>query len=122
VTRRHLSELLERVLQSEQEGVLAAGWNKRKTGRSGWRNGYYRRGLVTPHGPLQVRIPRCRRGGLDCSWVFSRYQRRVADVDRIPRHAYVLGASTRGVAELSEQVFGGRLSHQTVSRLGGVGG
>jgi transposase-like protein len=64
-----------------------------------------------------VRIPRCRRGGLDCSILFDRYQRRLADVDRILRHAYLLGVSTRGAAELAEQVFGGQLSHQTVSRL-----
>ena len=50
-TRRQLTGLLEMVLKSEQEGVLAAGWNERKTGRSGWRNGYYRRGLVTSAGP-----------------------------------------------------------------------
>ena len=34
-------------------------------------------------------------------------QRRIADVDRILRHAYLLGASTRGTAALAEQVFGG---------------
>jgi transposase-like protein len=49
--------------------------------------------------------------------IFDRYQRRIADVDRILCHAYLLGASTRGTAELAEQVFGGSLSHQTVSQL-----
>jgi transposase-like protein len=46
--------------------------------------------------------------------VFGRYQRRVADVDRILLHAYLAGVSTRATAELAEQVFGGQLSHQTV--------
>lgn len=49
--------------------------------------------------------------------LFDRYQRRIADVDRILRHAYLLGTSTRGTAQLAEQVFGGTVSHQTVSRL-----
>jgi len=49
--------------------------------------------------------------------LFDRYQRRVADVDRILRHAYLLGASTRGTAQLAEQVFGGTVSHETISRL-----
>ena len=117
-TRRQVTGLLEAVLLSEQQERIAARWNERKVGRSGWRNGFYRRSLLSPQGLLQVKIPRCRRGGLDCRRLFDRYQRRLADVDRILRHAYLLGVSTRGVAELAEQVFGGQLSHQTVSQLG----
>ena len=73
--------------------------------------------MTTPYGPLTINIPRCRSGGLNCSAIFDRYQRRIADVDRILRHAYLLGASTRGTAELAEQVFGGSVSHQTISRV-----
>lgn len=109
--------MLEQVLLSEQQQLLAAGWNERSAARAGWRNGFYRRRLLTPQGHLSVKVPRCRQATLDCGLIFDRYQRRVADVDRILRHAYLLGASTRGVAELAEQVFGGGLSHQTVSRL-----
>lgn len=112
-----VSQLIEATLNIEQEVRLAAGWNERTDRRRGYRNGSYRRRLTSPHGPLSVAIPRCREGGLDCGLIFDRYQRRIADVDRILRHAYLLGTSTRGTAELAEQVFGGRLSHQTVSRV-----
>lgn len=109
--------LIEKTLKIEQEVRLAAKWNQRSVGRCGYRNGSYRRRLVTPHGPLNIAIPRCREGGMDCGLIFDRYQRRLPDVSRILRHAYLLGASTRGTAELAEQVFGDSLSHQTVSRL-----
>ena len=109
---------IQRLLESEQQEMIGAGWNERKTDRSTWRNGFRRRRLMTPQGLLQVNIPRCRQGGIDCSILFDRYQRRIADVDRILRHAYLAGASTRAVAQLAEQVFGGTLSHQTVSQLG----
>jgi len=109
--------ILEQVLLIEQRHLIGAEWNQRQPGRTGWRNGFYRRRLLTPHGHLRVKVPRCRQVALDCGLIFDRYQRRVADVDRILRHAYLLGASTRGVAELAEQVFGGMLSHQTVSQL-----
>jgi putative transposase len=112
-----VGSLIEQVLLWEQQAHLAAGWNQRTQAREGYRNGYYARRLTTPHGILKVKIPRCRDGGLDRSRVFDRYQRRIVDVDRILRHAYLLGASTRGTAELAEQVFGGTLSHQTVSRI-----
>lgn len=113
-----VGDLLQEVLQAEQEQFLKAAWNKRPDGRRGWRNGFYRRGLLTPQGPLQVKIPRCRQGGVDCSMIFDRYQRRIADVDRILLHAYLLGTSTRATSQLAEQVFGGSISHQTISQLG----
>jgi transposase-like protein len=109
--------LLQEVLELEQEVHLGAAWNQRGEFRKGYRNGYRPRQLGTPYGPLQVKVPRCREVSLDCSALFDRYQRRIRDVDRILLHAYLLGASTRGTAELAEQVFGGQLSHQTVSRL-----
>ncbi|MCJ7544764.1 MAG: IS256 family transposase [Phycisphaerae bacterium] len=112
-----VQDVAEQTLELEMQAYLQAAWNQRTPTRRGYRNGHYRRGLATPHGPLSVRIPRCRFGGLDCWRLFDRYQRRIADVDRILRHAYLLGVSTRGTAELAEQVFGGRLSHQTVSQL-----
>jgi len=113
-----VAEVLQQVLLAQQQQRLRAGWNARDGHRRGWRNGFYRRRLLTPHGPLQVKIPRCRNGGTDCSALFDRYQRRIADVDRILLHAYLCGTSTRATAELAEQVFGGQLSHQTVSQLG----
>jgi putative transposase len=115
--RQTVADMISTVLQFEQQVHLAAGWNERSPTRRGYRNGTRQRGLTTPQGKVRVTIPRVRHGGLDCSLIFERYQRRVADVDRILRHAYLLGTSTRGTAELAEQVFGGTVSHQTVSRL-----
>ena len=115
--RRMVTMLLEKTLQLQQQAVLAAGWNERTDRRRGYRNGTYCRRLITSQGPVTIAVPRCRAGGLDRSMIFDRYQRRVADVDRILRHAYLLGASTRGTAQLAEQIFGDTLSHQAVSRL-----
>lgn len=115
--RTMVTEMIQTALKMEQQAQLAAGWNQRTDRRRGYRNGSYRRRLISPYGPLTVTIPRCRQGGLDCGLIFNRYQRRVGDVDRILRHAYLLGTSTRGTAELAEQIFGDSLSHQTVSRL-----
>lgn len=117
LVKRLVRDLAEQVLQLELEAYLAAGWNERTASRRGYRNGHYRRCLTTAYGALQLKIPRCRGSGFDCSAVFDRYQRRIADVARILRHAYLLGTSMRGTAQLAEQVFGGCLSHQTVSRL-----
>jgi transposase-like protein len=115
--RTMVTHLIENVLKAQQQDHLAAAWNHRSGQRRGYRNGFYRRKLTTPYGPVDVAVPRCRNSRLDCSAIFDRYQRRIADVDRILRHSYLLGCSTRGTAQLAEQVFGGTLSHQTVSRV-----
>lgn len=115
--RRLATSLAENVLESLRDKQLGVAWNQRADGRSGYRNGYYRRTLSTPHGPLSIRVPRLRRGALDASVVFDRYQRRLPDVQRILRHSYLLGASTRALGPLAEQIFGRSLSHQTISRL-----
>jgi len=117
MVRQLVMELAEQVLELAMQAHVGAGWNERSERRRARRNGHYRRRLTTPQGALEVKVPRCRVGGIDRSMIFDRYQRRIADVERILRHAYLLGASTRGVAELAEQLFGGHLSHQTVSKL-----
>jgi putative transposase len=115
--RRLVAELAEKVLQLQMDAYLKARWNQRSPNRCGYRNGYYLRGLTTPHGVVNLRVPRCRDRRFDSSVVFDRYQRRITDVERILRHAYLIGASTRGLSELAEQIFGGSVSHQTIARL-----
>ena len=114
---RLIVEMAEQMLQLQMDAWLQAGWNQRTADRLGYRNGYYQRTLTTPHGVVSLRVPRCRNRGFDSSVVFDRYQRRIADVEHILRHAYLLGASTRGLSKLAEQIFGGSVSHQTISRL-----
>ncbi len=115
--RQQVTGFLEQALLLVQQQQLGAAWNERSAQRRGLRNGFYRRRLVTPHGPLRVKVPRCRIGGVDCSLMFNRYERRIADVNRLLRHAYLVGVSTRDTARLAEQIFGASLSHQTVSAL-----
>jgi putative transposase len=115
--RQLVTQFAEQAMQLLLEEAVGAKGYQRSPQRRAWRNGYYRRQLATGYGPLTLRVPRRRDGGLDCRLIFEPYQRRVADVERALCHAYLLGVSTRGTAELAEQLFGGSLSHQTVSRL-----
>jgi transposase-like protein len=110
-------ELIERALEALRQEQVRAAWNQRTAQRLDQRNGYRQRQLMTPHGVLTIRVPRLRQGTFDTGAIFQRYQRRIADVERILRHAYLVGVSTRDTAELAEQIFGGSLSHQTISRL-----
>ena len=115
--QRLVAGLIHMALVTLQREQLQAAWNQRTAQRRGWRNGYRRRQLTTAHGVLTIRVPRTREGTFDQTVVFERYQRRIADVERVLRHAYLVGVSTRDTAQLAEQLFGGSLSHQTISRL-----
>jgi putative transposase len=109
--------LIETGLAALLQKHLQAAWNQRTSQRRDWRNGYRPRRLMTPHGVLRIRVPRTRRQTFDPRVIFARYQRRITDVERVLRHAYLLGVSTRDTARLAEQLFGGSLSHQTISSL-----
>lgn len=114
VTEDWVNQALE-ALAAEAAG---AAWHERSVARRAWRNGHRGRRLLTRHGLLRLTVPRLRGRRLDTALVFDRYQRRQRDVDRVLLRAYVVGVSTRDTAELSEQLFGDVLSHETVSRLG----
>ena len=118
---RHMKLMAQNFIQSALEALrdqaVVLAWNQRCPQRPDHRNGYYPRTLGSLYGPLDLRIPRCRSLALDTWIIFERYQRRMSDVDRILRHTYLLGASTRGDAELAEQIFGGSLSPQSISNL-----
>lgn len=110
-------KFVQNALECLRDQTLASAWNQRDRLRQDYRNGYYPRSLSSLYGPLELTVPRCRNAPLDSWIIFDRYQRRMNDVDRILRHAYLLGVSTRGDAELAEQVFGGSLSQQSISNL-----
>jgi putative transposase len=109
--------LIQMALEQLLAEQLQARWNQRTDQRQGQRNGYRQRGLMTAHGTLTLRVPRPRKGPFDPALIFQRYQRRLTQVERVLRHAYLLGVSTRDTAALAEQLFGGVLSHQTISHL-----
>jgi hypothetical protein len=69
-----IREALQEVLEGEMTEFLGAGLGERTKSRTGYRAGYYSRGLVTRIGKLELRVPRDRNGEFS-SALFERYQR-----------------------------------------------
>ncbi len=114
---RVLKGLLEGALEEEMTVLLAAGRFRRTEERRGCRNGFYQRDLATQIGIVTaIRVPRAR-GQVVQRSVFSRYQRRQAQVNRAIRAVFLAGVSTRRVGETLEALLGDRVSAQTVSRV-----
>jgi putative transposase len=69
-----MKEALHEVLDAEMTEFLGAGPGERTEERTGYRAGYYSRGLITRIGKLELRVPRDRNGEFSTA-LFERYQR-----------------------------------------------
>ena len=69
-----MKEALQEVLEAEMSEFLGAAPSERSETRSGYRAGYYHRGLVTRIGKLELRVPRDRSGEFSTA-LFERYAR-----------------------------------------------
>lgn len=114
-----LAEILragvQALMEAERDVYVGAEPFERGEGRRAQRNGYKPRTQRTRAGTLELRVPQTRDGGFFPS-VLERYQRSEGALISALAECYVQGVSTRKVAAICEELFGDRLSHQTVSR------
>lgn len=113
-----LAEILragvQALMEAERDTYVGAAPFERGEERQAQRNGYKPRTLVTRVGKLDLRVPQTRDGFFPS--VLERYQRSEAALITALAECYVQGVSTRKVATICEELFGDRLSHETVSR------
>jgi putative transposase len=112
-----LKELLEGALEEDINHQLGISRVYERIGARDQRNGYYTRTLETQRGTVPaLRVPRSRRGVYTPS-VFSRYQRRSAELDDLICEMFLSGTSTRRVGELLAGLTGQPACATTVSRV-----
>jgi transposase-like protein len=109
--RRCLEEEMDHRVRCWLEDSLGRGEQDR-------RNESYRRHFRTALGDIEVSIPRTRH--FSPVSVAQAYARRSGDVDRAILACFVLGLSTRKVAEALLPILGERVSASTVSRVSRV--
>lgn len=86
-----------------------------RRGEADRRNGGYRRWLLTELGAIELEVPRTRT--FSAMKAVHAYARRAPHVDRMILSCFVLGLSTRKVAEALLPVLGELVSATTVSRV-----
>lgn len=107
---------LETVLEEVVRDMIGARRWQRLASRKDVRNGTYLRSLLTTMGMIEVAVPRTRENG-SAVGVLGRYKRRSAELDDGIVAAYVHGASTRDIGEITEALVGENVSRSTVSRV-----
>jgi len=104
-------------LEGELTAKLGAERYEHTNERRAYRNGHYRRDLLSKYGPIEgIRVPRMDQGGMEFN-VFDRYERRRHDVDAVFGQLFLNGVSTRKLRGIAEELYWKSVSPQTVSNV-----
>jgi putative transposase len=117
LARDAIGVVMEDVMREELDAVIGVGWGESSPKRKGYRNGFYRRDLVTSSGRLEdLNVPRDREGQFHTR-AFERYQRYEPHIAEGLTQMFVAGTSTHKVGEVAETLLGVAPSASTISRL-----
>ncbi len=117
LARDAIRVVMEDVMREELDAVIGVGWGESSPKRKGYRNGFYRRDLVTSSGRLEdLKVPRDREGQFHTQ-AFERYQRYEPHIAEGLTQMFVAGTSTHKVGKVAETLLGVAPSASTISRL-----
>ena len=111
-----LKHFVESSLRDALSWKLGIGWYQRGEGRRGYRNGSYRRTLVTCFGTVEVEVPRLREGSYEHG-LWDAKGLLTSEARELILETYLAGPSTRRVGKVLERVLGYEVSPATVSAI-----
>ena len=116
MVRGTVEEALNAMLEAEADRLCGAGRYERSEARKDTRAGSYERKLETKAGAVTLKVPKLRRQTFDTA-IIERYQRRETSVEEALMEMYLAGVSVRRVEDITEALWGTRVSPSTVSNL-----
>ena len=111
-----MEETLNDLLDAEAEALTNAGKYERTANRAGYRSGHYDRNLTTTSGDVNLKIPKLKGVAFETA-IIERYQRRESSVEEAHIEMYLAGVSVRRVEDITEALWGSRVSPATISEL-----
>lgn len=114
--RGTVEEALNGLLQAEAEDLCEARRHERTEARKAYRSGSYERKLQTTAGTVKLQVPKLKGASFETQ-IIERYRRREASVEESLVSMYVAGVSVRRVEDITEALWGERVSPSAVSRL-----
>jgi transposase-like protein len=116
LVRASVEETLNAMLDAEADAQCGAKRYERSPERLDTRAGHYERKLLTPAGEMTLQVPRLRNMPFE-SEIIERYRRRESSVEEAMIQMYLAGVSVRRVEDITEALWGERVSPSTVSEL-----
>ena len=114
--REKIGFAAQRLLELEVEGLTGAGCREKSLDRLAQRNGYRDRTRETRAGPLELRIPKLRKGR-DFPGFLEPWPMAEKALTAVVQEAYIQGVSTRSVDDLVKALGMTGISKSQVSRL-----
>lgn len=116
LVRGSVEETLNELLEAEAEKLTQAARYERSEARQGYRSGHYDRNLTTTSGDVTLHIPRLKGISFETA-IIERYQRRESSVEEALIEMYLAGVSVRRVEDITEALWGCKVSPSTISEL-----
>ena len=116
MVRQTVEETLNEMLDSEAQALCNAARYERTDARKDSRAGFYKRKLHTQAGEVDVKVPKLRHSKFETA-IIERYRRRESSVEEALMEMYLAGVSVRRVEDITEALWGMRVSAGTVSDL-----
>ena len=116
LVRDAVEDTLNALLDAEADALCGAKKYERSPDRVDYRAGSYTRKLHTKAGEVELQVPKLRRATFE-SQVIERYRRRESSVEEALVEMYLAGVSVRRVEDITEALWGTRVSPSTVSEL-----
>ena len=112
-----LQTMINALLCADADAVVGAEYGRRSPGRTAQRNGYRHRDLDTRVGPIDVVVPKLRKGTYFPEWLLERRKRAEAALISFVADCYLAGVSTRRMDKLVKTLGIDSLSRSQVSRM-----
>ena len=116
MVREKVEETLNAMLDEEADQITRAHRYEPTEDRADTRAGHYTRKLVTKAGEVTLKVPKLRKLPFETA-IIERYKRREESVEEALIEMYLAGVSVRRVEDISEALWGARVSPGTISNM-----
>jgi transposase-like protein len=116
VVREAVEETLNKLLEAEADVLCGAQRYERSAERVDTRAGSYERALQTKAGEVKLKVPKLRTLPFETA-IIERYKRRETSVEDALIEMYLAGVSVRRVEDITEALWGTKVSASLVSDL-----
>lgn len=111
-----VEETLNGLLDAEADRLCGAGRYERSADRMDTRAGHYERKLHTKAGEVNLKVPKLRSLPFETQ-IIERYRRKESSVEEALMEMYLAGVSVRRVEDITQALWGVKVSPSTVSDL-----
>lgn len=116
LVRTSVEETINGLLDEEAKALTNAEKYERTQDRQGYRAGHYERDFQTTSGNVKLKMPKLKGVAFETA-IIERYQRRESSVEEALIEMYLAGVSVRRVEDITEALWGTKVSPGTISNL-----